>query len=280
MDLKEGYKQTEVGVIPEEWDYKKIEKIADVKSGKRLPIGSSLISRQTPYPYIRVADMKPGTVSLEDIQYVPENDFPAIKNYRIYIEDIYISVAGTLGIVGIIPEELDGANLTENADKLTNIQIHQKYLMYLLMSPLVQNIIASERTLGAQPKLALSRIRNFKIPIPPSNIEQSTIAKTLSDVDMLIVQLEKLITKKRLTKQGAMQKLLNPFDKKGQLQNGWVEKRLGDTAVLKARIGWQGLTTAEYKTSGDYCLITGTEFKDGFIDWDKCFCGIRKIQTG
>jgi type I restriction enzyme S subunit len=47
-------------------------------------------------------------------------------------------------------------------------------------------------------------------------------------------------------------------------------KRLGNTAILKARIGWQGLTTAEYRDSGYYYLVTGNEFKDGYIDWGKC----------
>ncbi len=60
-----------------------------------------------------------------------------------------------------------------------------------------------------------------------------------------------------------MQELLKP-------KKGWEEGELGKVATLKARIGWQGLTTAEYKSSGEYFLITGTEFKNGFIDWDKC----------
>jgi type I restriction enzyme S subunit len=51
----------------------------------------------------------------------------------------------------------------------------------------------------------------------------------------------------------------------------WEVKKLGEVATLKARIGWQGLTTSEYRKSGDYYLITGTEFKNGFIDWDNCF---------
>lgn len=50
----------------------------------------------------------------------------------------------------------------------------------------------------------------------------------------------------------------------------WVVKRLGDTAILKARIGWQGLTTAEYLNSGDFYLITGTDFQDGYINWGTC----------
>jgi len=50
----------------------------------------------------------------------------------------------------------------------------------------------------------------------------------------------------------------------------WIELNLGESSVLKARIGWQGLTTAEYLNSGDHYLITGTDFLNGFIDWDNC----------
>ena len=93
--------------------------------------------------------------------------------------------------------------------------------------------------------------------------DQEAIAEALSDADALIESLEQLIAKKRHLKQGAMQELLRPRD-------GWVEKRLGNTAILKARIGWQGLTTAEYLNSGSFCLVTGTDFKGGFIDWSNC----------
>lgn len=261
--INKGFKQTGIGLIPEDWEVKSIEEIADVKSGKRLPLGKALTENRTSHPYIRVADMRMGGVNLDNIQFVPDDVFPSIKNYRIFVDDVFISVAGTLGIVGAIPKILDGANLTENADKLTNIKCDKDYILYILMSFLIQNRISIEKTLGAQPKLALTRIKNFELPIPKLS-EQKAIAEALSDTDALIAELEKLIAKKRAIKQGTMQELLKP-------KVGWETKELGKTATLKARIGWQGLTTAEYRNSGDYYLITGTEFKNGFVDWESCF---------
>ena len=67
-----------------------------------------------------------------------------------------------------------------------------------------------------------------------------------------------------------MQELLTGNQRLPGFSGEWEEKRLGDTAILKARIGWQGLTTAEYLDSGDFHLVTGTEFKDGDIDWNNC----------
>ncbi len=208
MEVKPGYKQTEVGVIPEDWEAKPLDSTAFVTSGKRLPLGRSLTDHETPYPYIRVTDMRPGTISLADIKFVPVDVFPEIRRFRIFKEDIFVSVAGTLGLVGKIPPELDGANLTENADRVTNITCSRDYLLHVLMSPLIQNTIDSLQTVGAQPKLALTRIRKFVIPLPPTKGEQEAIAEALGDADALIESLERLLVKKRQIKQGAMQELL------------------------------------------------------------------------
>lgn len=194
---EKGYQNTEVGIIPEDWCVKLIEEVADVRSGKRLPLGKTLTKKNTPHPYIRVRDMFMGGIDLNEIHYVTEDVYPFIKNYRIFKEDIFISVAGSLGIVGKIPNQLDGANLTENADRLTNIKCNQDYLLYILTSSLIQNKIETEKTLGAQPKLALTRIRQFKIPLPTLKKEQTAIAEALNDASRLIAVLEMLINKKK-----------------------------------------------------------------------------------
>lgn len=190
------------------WVEKTIAELSEVKSGKRLPLGKSLVSIKNSHPYIRVTDMFYGGVSLKEIMYVPDDVFPAIKNYRIFSDDIFISVAGTLGIVGKIPRELNGANLTENADMLTNISCDRDYLLFVLKSPFIQNKIETERTLGAQPKLALTRIRKFKIPLPPTRDEQIEIANILSEMEEEIQELEKTLEKQKMMKQGIMQSLL------------------------------------------------------------------------
>ena len=172
MDLNPGFKHTEAGAIPDDWTVKSLDQISLVTSGKRLPLGKSLTDHETAHPYIRVTDMRPGTVSLSDLRFVPVDVFPSIKRYRIFKDDIFISVAGSLGIVGRIPVELDGANLTENADRITNISCSQGFLLHVMMAPPIQSTIESLRTVGAQPKLALTRIRKFAIPLPPTKAEQ------------------------------------------------------------------------------------------------------------
>src|SRR4030095_15879239 len=104
---------------------------------------------------------------------------------------------------------------------------------------------------GAQPNLGKKDFDKILIPLPPNITEQTAIATALNDADALVNQLEQLLTKKRNIKTGAMQELLKP-------KATWEEKTLGRVASLKARIGWQGLTTAEYRNTGEFYLITGT----------------------
>ena len=109
----------------------------------------------------------------------------------------------------------------------------------------------------------------FKIPLPAPT-EQRAIAAALTDADGLIDSLERLIAKKRHIKLGTMQELLTAKRRLPGIEGEWSVLKLGATCELSARIGWQGLTTAEYQTTGPVCLVTGTEFNNGSIDWEQC----------
>ena len=265
MELKSGYKQTEVGMIPEDWGLCKLDSISSVTSGKRLPLGRSLTDKETPHPYIRVTDMREGTVDLGEMKFVPEDVFPSIKNYRIFKEDIYISVAGSLGMVGKIPKELDGANLTENADRISSISCSRDFLLYILKSPLVQDVIDSIQTVGAQPKLALARIRDFLIPLPPTKAEQEAIAEALSDADALIASLEKLIAKKRLIKQGAMQELLTGKRRLPGFSGDWEEKMLGELGKCYRGVSYSPSDLSEGDTSSTVRLLRANNVQNSSI---------------
>nr|WP_180062543.1 restriction endonuclease subunit S [Acinetobacter sp. YH12120] len=214
-----------------DWSEKVISDIADVRGGKRLPKGYSLVESDTGYPYITVTDMEDGTVNCDKIRYVPLDAVDQIKRYRITVDDIYISVAGTLGLVGIIPHELNNANLTENADKLTNIKCDQKYLLQYLNNGSLSQLIDSVSTVGAQPKLALYAIQGMSIFLPATP-EQTKIASFLSAVDEKIRQLKQKHQLLSQYKQAMMQKL---FSKQirfkaddGSEFGEWEEKKLGE----------------------------------------------------
>jgi restriction endonuclease S subunit len=114
---------------------KKLDDIITYNSGKRLPKGHELQNNKTPYPYIRITDIDKNSILLDNIKYISLETKNIINKYIITINDIYITIAGTTGLVGIIPYELDGANLTENALRINIInkkEILQKYLVYEL----------------------------------------------------------------------------------------------------------------------------------------------------
>ena len=103
--------------------------------------------------------------------------YPSISRYVIHKEDVYITVAGTIGRVGKIPPEIDGANLTENADRLVFQIIDQDWLIKCLESSLVQQQIIDATTKVGQPKLAIKRIQELLIPLPPLAEQKRIVAK-------------------------------------------------------------------------------------------------------
>lgn len=163
--------------IPESWKWVRLGSVVSVYGGKRIPAGRKLMVEDTGHVYIRVSDMKDGYVSTENLQFVPQDIYPSISRYIISKEDVFITVAGTIGRVGKIPPELDGANLTENADRLVFSQLDQNWLIKCLQSSVVQSQIIDATTKVGQPKLAIVRIQNMMIPLPPLAEQKRIVAK-------------------------------------------------------------------------------------------------------
>lgn len=202
------FKETEIRRIPKDWNVVRISDIADVKGGKRLPKGQKLINSKTPYPYIRVLDFKNMGVDVSNVQFLLPETHKSIKQYIISSNDVYISIAGTVGIVGLIPPELDNANLTENAAKLCNLRnITKEFLAYFLNSNIGQNQISVYLGKAQQPKLALFRIEKIKVSLPPIP-EQQKIADILGTVDERLELLRKRKERLERTKKGLMNDLL------------------------------------------------------------------------
>ena len=166
---------------------KKIGEIASVKGGKRLPKGMFVIDEPTHHPYLRIVDFADYGIDRSNIKYIDEEAFEKTRRYTIDKADVYISIAGTIGRVGIVPDDLSWANLTENAAKITNISgdVDHKYLMYYLRGSVGQGQIANRTGGTSQPKLALCRIADIDFPCPPLPIQRKA-ARTLSAYDDLI----------------------------------------------------------------------------------------------
>ncbi|WP_292661932.1 restriction endonuclease subunit S [Nitratifractor sp.] len=166
------------GELEKKYEKVKISDIAKVKGGKRLPKGEKLLETKTEHPYLRVADfLDNGTIDIDSVKYITEEIFEQIKNYTITHQDLYISIAGTIGKTGIIPKKLDGANLTENAAKLVYItdEVSNKFIYYFTNSSMFSSQIEMATKIVAQPKLALKRLAKIQLPLPPLKIQQQTV---------------------------------------------------------------------------------------------------------
>ena len=168
-----------------EYKYKDIGKI---RSGKRLKKGYVVSNTKSNNRYIRVRDIYNGMINEKDVQYITDEAASSIKKYRVYTNDLIISVVGTVGAIATIPEALNGAYLTENCD---NLLVDEKiclkeYLKYYLMSSEGQNEINSHIVGTTQPKLPIYGIEAFNIKVPSIEI-QSKIIKLLNILNKKIL---------------------------------------------------------------------------------------------
>lgn len=259
MELVVGYKQTEVGVIPEDWIVAKIGSVANVQRGASpRPIDSPVwFSSQSTTGWLRISDVtKSNKYLLETTQKLSEL---GIANSRFVPRgNLVMSICATIGRPILICIDVC---IHDGFVVFKELKVEKEYFYYILKD--LERHWSKHGQTGSQMNLNTCLINSITISLSPKKAEQTAIANALSDADAWIQSLTQLIAKKCQIKQGVMQNLLKP-------KGDWVEKKLGDTAVLKARIGWQGLTTAEYLKDGDYYLVTGTDFKDGGIDWKNC----------
>ena len=180
----ENYKPS-IDIDPK-WEMIELGEICDVKGGKRLPKGENFENGKTKYPYIRVADFENYSIDKKNIKYISEKNYLKIKNYIISSDDIYISIAGTIGLVGRVSTEFSGSNLTENAAKIivkNKNTILVDYLMYVLGSPYAQSQIKNKTHAVGVPKLALERIKKIKIPICAIDVQKNIVDNITLDFE-------------------------------------------------------------------------------------------------
>lgn len=172
----------------EQWQKSKIGELAEVKGGKRLPKGKQLISEPNAHPYIRIRDLGNSKyLQLNaDYGYVDEETQKSIARYIVNKGDILISVVGTIGLIGIVGQTLDGANQTENCDKIINIkEVLPEYLYYYLVSNLGQEEIKRGTVGAVQPKLPLKNVQDITVVYPKLE-DQEKIVKILNVIDSKI----------------------------------------------------------------------------------------------
>lgn len=258
--IPSGYKQTDMGIIPEDWEIKKLDDLVQFTNGKAH---EQFINNTGTYTVINSK-----FISTEGLV----AKFSKIALSPLDIDDIVMVMSdipkGKALAKCFYVKEKNKYTLNQRICSFKAIDADSKFLYYKINRN--KYFLDFDSGVG-QTNLKREEVLNCSFALPQSVTEQSAIAYVLSDIDYLIEKLIKLIAKKRAIKQGSMQELLTGKRRLPGFSEEWESKKLGETAILKARIGWQGLTTAEYKKTGDFYLITGTEFNSGYINWDSCY---------
>jgi type I restriction enzyme S subunit len=266
VEVKPGYKQTEVGVIPVNWELAKLRTLGELSRGKskhRPRDAKHLYGGQ--YPFIQTGDVRASQGRIN--QYQQTYSEAGLAQSRLWpAGTMCITIAASVAETGILnfsacfPDSIIGFIADDK-------KCDAFYIEYILRY--MKNVIQNQATASTQDNINLGTFERLELPLPSLH-EQRAITEALSDVDAQIAALDALIAKKRDIKQGAMQQLLTGQQRLPGFVGEWETFSIAKSSTLKARIGWQGLTTAEYLETGDYCLITGTDFIDGRIHWDTC----------
>jgi type I restriction enzyme, S subunit len=239
FQLKEGYKQTEVGIIPEDWSATNLGKFMMLQRGYDLPhrerkIGDIPIITSSGFggTHSESRALAPGVVTgrygtIGDVFYVQEDFWPL--NTTLYVKNFY------------------GNNPLFTSYLLKTIDFH------------------SHSGKSGVPGVNRNDLHELIVRIPPL-AEQEAIAYTLSDIDALIESLDRLLTKKRQIKQGAMQDLLSPY-KEGSFKNGWSVKKLGELAFITKLAGFEYSNYFNsYNDGGEIIIIRGTNITNNKLD--------------
>jgi type I restriction enzyme S subunit len=263
----EEFKNSELGPIPADWDLAQLNSLVDpdrsirygiVQPGRFDPFGRYMIRGQ---------DYSKGWVDSAELFRVSDIVERVYRNARVKPGDILITIVGaSTGHIAIVPDWLDGANLTQTTARIAiqPMRANGLYCAYMLESSYGETQTLNYMKGGAQPGLNCGDVEKFFIPLPPTIEEQEDIARVLSDVDALIEALEGLLAKKRSIKQGAMQDLLTGKKRLPGFNGKWEMKSLGDLGEVLI-----GLTYTPSDVSTDGTLVLrSSNVSDGVLCFD------------
>ena len=257
MDVNPGYKQAEVGVIPEDWEVKSVHEFGVITTG---PFGTLLnaseYSEHDGVPLISVGEIREGFVRITDhTPRVSDAVTQRLPQFILRRGDIVFGRKGGVERSALVRQPQEGWFLGSDGISVRPSQdCHDEYLALQFQSARVQSWLLQNAIGTTMPSLNQEILRNVAIPLPPTLAEQEAIAEALNDADAFVESLEQLLTKKRQIKKGAMQQLLTGRTRLPGFSGDWKIKRLGQLGgFLKGR----GVTRDESATGDLACVRYG-----------------------
>lgn len=225
-----GYKQTEVGAIPEDWD---TPELGDVLKSIQLGGNYKNSERETSWPLIKMGNLGRGSIKLDKLEFIDPSQSPTSRD-RLRKDDLLFNTRNTLDLVGKVAlwrDELPEAFFNSNIMRMefNETRVSSKRFMNYVLNTSQSLTKLRGIAIGTTSVAAIYGRDLVKVKVPlPTGTEQEAIAETLSDADALIESLEQLLAKKRQLKQGAMQELLTGKKRLPGFSGKWEVKQLGD----------------------------------------------------
>ena len=240
MEVKSGYKQTEVGVIPQEWDTTSLEAVCAPGGLVRGPFGGSLKKEIFVSSGKKVYEQRNAIYRDAGIgsYFIDESRYKELQRFAVSPGEFIVSCAGTIGRIFRIPVEAQSGVINQALLKLrTDGEVVDSdfFYHYFDWERFQRRIIDNTHGGAMQNLVGMDLFRSVEFPLP-SLPEQRAIATALSDVDGLLGGLERLIAKKRDLKQAAMQQLLTGQTRLPGFHAEWEVKRLG--TLLQFQVGF------------------------------------------
>jgi type I restriction enzyme, S subunit len=232
MELKPGYKKTDFGVMPNDWQIKLMPDVAWFQEGPGL---RNWQFKNSGMKVINVTNLEDGVLNLDRTdRHISISEFSkTYRHFAIDENDIVMASSGnSYSKTAVVREHDLPLVMNTSVIRFKPLDVlDYKFLWVLLNSPLFKNQIDLMITGGAQPNFGPYHLGKINVPFPPLK-EQQAIATALSDIDALIDGLSKLITKKRDIKQATMQQLLTGKTRLPGFNEDWKKKQLGDHVVF------------------------------------------------
>ena len=205
------YKNTEIGLLPEDWDVVSLGDNAQKIGSGITPKGGSSVYKEDGRHFMRSQNVGWGVLKLNDVAFIDEETHASFPASEIKNKDVLLNITGaSIGRCTLATFEISGGNVNQHVciirtkDKL----LDAAYLCRVLLSDIGQGQIDSFQAGGNREGLNFGQIKSFNIPLPPTMKEQTRIATILSDIDNEITALETKLAKAQKIKQGMMQNLL------------------------------------------------------------------------
>ena len=235
MEVRPGYKRTEVGIIPEDWDVATIGDKAEKVGSGITPTGGQRVYRIEGRPFMRSQNVGWGNLLLDDVAFIDDATHSTFPETEIQLDDVFLNITGaSIGRSAVADSRLVGGNVNQHVCivRAKQLKLVPRYLNLFLLSAAGQRQIDSFQAGGNRQGLNFAQVRSMRIPLPATEAEQRAIAAALSDVDALLGGLERLIAKKHDLKQAAMQQLLTGQTRLPGFRAEREVKRLGEVLTI------------------------------------------------